>query len=195
MTTRNDSWSAPRDVPRNPTPLAFNACDESNGTSQDRDAGFSLTEILVTIVLMGVTVVAVVTSLQVTVRASTVDRDQATAFAWLQAASDEIYALDRVQCTSDGQGRLDAIADYRTAARNATIPVVWSTSATVANIDVIDVQYLGRGTADDDFEWSPTFCFEGASFADSPLHTQRVIIELTIPNGGGSQTLEMVKSQ
>ncbi|MFT6392272.1 MAG: hypothetical protein ACJA14_001796, partial [Ilumatobacter sp.] len=58
-----------------------------------------------------------------------------------------------------------------------------------------NVEYLGRTTVDSDFEWGETFCFEGGSFAESPLYTQRITIAVKSPNSATTQTLEMVKSE
>lgn len=171
----------------------------SHDSRRRRDAGNSLAEMLVVIVLMGLVVTAVLAGFRVSVRASTTDRNHATAFAWLQAASDDIYSGARVPCTTDGQGRTDAMAAYSSLAQGSTVPPSWSksdgTAIELASIKVIDVEYLGRVNVDDDFQWSPTFCFEGGAFVGSPLFTQRVTIEVTFPNGDTRQTLEMVKSE
>lgn len=156
---------------------------------EQRDGGFSFTEVLVAIVLLGLTVTAVLVALRVTVRASVTDRDHASAFAWLQAASDEIYRTPRVSCTS---GRPAALSAYDAAAKAVPKPPIWQ--GTGAQIDVIDVEYLGKPNVDADFEWSQTYCFEGVGYADSPLYTQRVTLQATNPNGRIVETIEMVKS-
>lgn len=163
------------------------------------DHGISLVEMVVAIALMGLTVTAIVSGLRVSIIASSEDRDHATAFVWLQAASDEIYAGPRVACTADGSGRLTAISTYSASARNADLPPAWrrsdGTPIGAAGVRVVDVEYLGRIGVDDDFDWAPDFCFEGTGFDDSPLYTQRVTVEVTFPNGTSTQTLQMVKSE
>ena len=163
------------------------------------DRGISLVEMVVTIAIMGLLVTAVLTAVRMSVSASATDRDQAVAFTWLQAASDEIYRAPRVPCTSDGTGRLLAIDQYTVAARQAEVPPVWQTSTgtprDAASVAVTNVEYLGRTTVDDVFDWGPGFCFEGGTFADSPLYTQRVTVQVTFPDGTTIQTLEMVKSE
>lgn len=157
------------------------------------DRGFSLSEILVAISLMGTSVVVVLTSIQAVIFASQSDRNHAQTFEWLQAASDAVHLVDRVPCTDNGQGRLDAIAAYDAAAQSATVPAAWNDLD--ATIEVVDVEYLGRATSDAEFSWSPNFCFEGGVFTDSPLYTQRVTIEVWSPSDGARQTLQMVKSE
>lgn len=155
-----------------------------------RDGGFSLVEMLVSIVLLGLTVTAVLATMRVTVRASVVDQDHAIAFEWLQSASDQIYQDPRVPCTS---GQANAISAYTASAQSVARPPAWD--ATSAAITVTNVEYLGRTTPSADFEWSPTFCFEGGVYLNSPLYTQRVTLEVTSPRGDVIETLEMVKSE
>lgn len=159
----------------------------------EADGGYSLPEVLVAMVLMGTVIVASLVGIRSVVVGSNVDRDHAVTFEWLQAASDAIHLGDRVPCTADGQGRLDAIAAYDALAKGASIPPTWTSSG--ATVAVTDVEYLGRSSVDGEFEWSPTFCFEGAGFVDSPLYTQRVTIEVVLPGRSTPQTLEMVKSE
>jgi type II secretory pathway pseudopilin PulG len=157
-----------------------------------RDGGNSLIEMLVVIVLMGMVVTAVLAGIRVSIRASSVDRDHAAAFAWLQAGSDAVHNAPRVPCTADGQGRIQAMAAYDALVKTVPPPPVWNGKGSIA---VANVEYLGRAGVDDDFSWSPAFCFEGGAFVDSPLYTQRVTIEVGLPNASSVQTLEMVKSE
>ena len=157
-----------------------------------RDRGNSLVEMLIVIVLMGMVVTAVLAGIRVSIRASSIDRDHAAAFAWLQAGSDAVHNHPRVPCTADGLGRIQAMADYDAIVQTVPPPPVWDGNGTIA---VTDVEYLGRAGVDDDFSWSSTFCFEGGAFTDSPLYTQRVTIEVVFPNASTVQTLETVKSE
>ena len=156
------------------------------------DRGNTLIEMLIVIVLMGMVVTAVLVGIRVTILASSTDRDHAAAFAWLQAGSDAIYNRPRIPCTADGTGRVQAMNQYDAAVKLVPPPPIWNGKG---SIRVTNVQYLGRAGVDNDFSWSPTFCFEGGTFVNSPLYTQRVIIEVTLPNAASVQTLEMVKSK
>lgn len=156
------------------------------------DRGNTLIEMLIVIVLMGMVVTAVLVGIRVTILASSTDRDHAAAFAWLQAGSDAVYNVPRIPCTANGAGRTLAMTQYDAAVKLVPKPPIWNGKG---SIRVTDVQYLGRAGVDNDFSWSPLFCFEGGTFVNSPLYTQRVIIEVTMPNAASVQTLEMVKSQ
>lgn len=95
--------------------------------SARRDAGTGLIEIVISITLLGIGVVAMLTSLTVTVNASAIERDHANAHAWLQTASDVLYGLDRVDCGSQGSPQEVAV---RTSYENdikaiATNPEAW----------------------------------------------------------------------
>lgn len=145
---------------------------------------------MIAIVLLGLVVSGVLVALRTSTAASATDRDHANAFAWLQAASDEIYRDARVPCTS---GRPAAIAAYDIAAKAAPRPPRWAGDPT-ATIAVTNVEYLGRFTPDADFEWDAAFCFEGGIYDESPLYTQRVTITVTVPEGF-SKSLQMVKNE
>ncbi len=162
-------------------------------SDRDSDGGYTLIEMLIVIVLMGMVVTTVLTAMHVSIRATTTDREQAVAFSILQAASNEIFNGPHESCLTG-----NAVSAYDARAQNASVPAAWESSPGVSlpgvSISVIGVEYLGRVGVDDDFEWG-AFCFEGPGFDDSPLYTQRVTIELTFPDGMSTQTLEMVKSK
>jgi len=152
-----------------------------------------LVESLVAVVLMGLTVTAVVGSVRMTAQASALDRDHAIAYEWLHAGSDEIYRRDRLPC--DANTNLEIQTKYDEYANAVERPAQWDV-ASGATIVVENVEYLGRASQSDDFEWSDAFCFEGGSeYAESPLYTQRVTLRATDPAGDITRTLQMVKSE
>jgi type II secretory pathway pseudopilin PulG len=150
----------------------------------------TLTEMLVTIALMGLAVTAVLIGLRTNVTASNTDQNHAVAYSWLQAASDEVYREIRVPCTD---GRALALSNYDAAAKRVPRPPLWD--GTDASIRVTNVEYLGRTDPDAVFEWDASFCFEGVGYESSPLYTQRITIETTGPGGELVRTLQMVKSE
>jgi hypothetical protein len=149
----------------------------------------------VAVVLMATVVVSVLVALQVTTKASAVDRDQANLVTWLQAASDEIYNGNRVRCTPNPAAVTSA---YDILAKRATRPAGWETTGTIR---VSKVQFLGRARTSDPFSWGDGFCFENmpeecplGEFCRSPLYAQKVTIEAVAPSGA-LKILETVKSE
>ena len=153
-----------------------------------RDLGSSLIEVLVSIVLLGTAVVAVLAALGTSIHASGVDRDIATAYEYVQSASDEIYSANRVPCY---QGVAAVQAAYDAAVKLAPVPPGWTKTATVTN-----VEFLGRAAVNDPFSWG-AFCFESSDPANqyytSPLYTQKVTFTVKDPKGL-TRTLQVVKS-
>lgn len=161
------------------------------GAREGRDAGVSLLEILIAITLIGITFTAILVSLQVTTKASAIDRDHATSYAWLQAASDEIYRVPRVACDS----AVDARAVYDIAAKNPVfVPDGWDLGHPVTDISVTSVEYLGRTSYDAPYEWDSTYCLEGTAYAGAEQYTQRITIQSVSPDGL-VKTLQMVKGE
>ena len=72
--------------------------DDGGASPETRDRGVSLVEMLVAVTLMGTVVVAVVSSVGVTVKATAYERDHAKAQQWLQAAVGVIEAVDFASC-------------------------------------------------------------------------------------------------
>jgi type II secretory pathway pseudopilin PulG len=173
------------------------------------DRGATLVEFVVAITLMGLVVTAVLVSLRTTTVGSTIDRDQAKAFEWLQAASDQIFNGTRRACYETGPTPQE---HYNTLAQAANRPQGWDV-ASGATIQVTSVAFLGRTDETLPLEWkaASTHCLESAGcpadfddipdlvppqwiYCESPLTTQKVVILAVGPGGKVTNTLEMVKS-
>jgi Tfp pilus assembly protein PilV len=107
-----------------------------------RDAGVSLVEILIAIVLISTVVVATLTALRTTIMASAADRDHANAHAWLQTAADMLYARDLITCGSMDPGNpandIALIAnEYEKTIQQTDNPEGWS----APNISVIGLEW------------------------------------------------------
>lgn len=167
----------------------------TNSQRAPRDVGQTLIEILIAIVLMGTAVTAVLVSVRTTTAASAVDEEHAISFAWLQAASDEIYRIPRLPCDGTEATRLAIIANYSAAIQppNVPKPDSWPGAAS-ASIAVTNLQFLGKVSPDDEYEWGDSYCLEGGIYANSPQYTQRVTIQATSPTGM-VKTLQMVKGK
>ena len=154
-----------------------------------RDQGSSLIEILVAMVILSTGVIAVLVALGTTIHASSVDKDVATAYEYVQDVSDQIYEANRVPCY---QGQATVLAAYDAAAKLAPVPAGWAKTAKVTN-----VEFLGRATVDAPFSWG-AFCFESSDplnqYYTSPLYTQKITFTVQDPKGF-VRTLQVVKSE
>ena len=166
------------------------AAPSTERSSSDR--GISLIEILIAVVLMGFGVTAVLVAVRTTVTASAVDEQHAVSFAWLQAASDEIYRTPRMTCDGNSAATVQAYYNAAIQPPNVPKPDSWPASAS-ASIAVTNIQFLGKANPDDDYEWG-AYCLEGGVYASSPQYTQRITIRSTSPTGL-VKTLQMVKGQ
>lgn len=147
------------------------------------DNGSTFVELLVSIVLLGMAVVATLVALQASVTASRIDADHARAFAWLQAASDKVFEEQRVSCTKTSVSPTSAASsasdwstnkgtgvagdpeiagtvwyEYKDAVASAPAPAGWSGGT----IEVTAIEFLGKpNPAATFFEWGAGYCFEG----------------------------------
>jgi prepilin-type N-terminal cleavage/methylation domain-containing protein len=125
-----------------PDPCCTSAdCTESAA----RDQGVSLIEILISVVLLGLAVTAMLSTLQITIHASATERDHANAHAWLQTASDVVYRMERMECGTDG-----AVAD-EDAVREFYQGQIWELADNPedwpdAKIEVIEPVLFWNGT-------------------------------------------------
>jgi type II secretory pathway pseudopilin PulG len=184
-----------------------------------RDSGVTFIELLVAVILLGTSVVAVLTAVRATVTASSIDTDHARAFEWLQAASDAVYKADRVPCakTALAVANANAPSDWTSNKGSASVPssgTVWTEYQTKVNavpppvgwaggkIAITAIEFLGRATPDaPTFEWASSYCYEGVQlingnvedFRESPFYSQRITIQVTSPNGRVVKTINTVK--
>ncbi len=159
---------------------------DDNLAGRRRDAGVSFIEVLVAIVLLGTVVIATLTGLHAAIIGTQVDEDHARAYAWLQAASDEIYDAAYLACSSTITAA-QIVTSYQTAANGATRPNDWPTGT--ATITVNSVQFLSRSGSDD--LWG-TNC--AADNVGSPIYPQLVTITVKDPSLQFSATIEVIKS-
>ena len=105
-----------------------------------RDRGVSVIEILLAIVLIGLTMGAILTTLRVTIMASATDRDHSNAHAWLQTSADVLYARTLVPCSPANVTATNIpaiIADYEATIQETENPEGWPN----ANIEIYDLQF------------------------------------------------------
>jgi type II secretory pathway pseudopilin PulG len=160
-------------------------CDEPGR----RDSGTTLVEILVSIVLIGTAVVATLGALRVSIVGGTVHRDHANAHAWLQSASDVLYASEKEDCDtalSDG-GKSVIIGKYQPIVDAVANPEGWTNS----QIRIVGLEFWNATDTDNDGIVEYRF---GAVCQDSiNLALQRVTLEVRSPNGRIIEQVELVK--
>ena len=159
------------------------------GCPTDGDSGFSLVEILVSIVLIGTAVVATLGALQISILGGTIHRDHANAHAWLQSASDVLYASDKVDCdtlAADG-GKAVILAAYEPIVNAVVNPETWADS----QIAITELEFWMATDTNSDGIVEYRF---GTTCQDSiHLGLQRLTLEVRSPNGRIIEQVEIIK--
>lgn len=154
-----------------------------------RDVGVSLIEVLLAVVLMGTVVTGTLTALRSAVSASSVQRDHATAHAWLQSAADALYATDKVSCDplAPDHGASNTSAAYEALVRSVTNPERWeATQIRVADVAFWNAIPIGNGRT--------AYTFGALCHETLGLGLQLVEIEVRSPSGRILEQVQIVKS-
>lgn len=161
-----------------------------------RDRGVSLIEILIAVTLMSTVVVAVISSVFVTVNATAYERDHAKAQQWLQAAIGVIEAVDFQSCDPAVINGTNVQAAYQEA---VTVGRVDTNGDLVINSDDgarRPWQYEGVLTVEVPDVWDGTkfvpFSAQSVCYDQSRLRQQRVRLVVNHPSGV-EETVEMIK--
>src|SRR6188474_1017269 len=101
----------------------------------DRDAGYTLVEMLVAILLMGSIVLAIMGGMWAVVRASSQNDARAKVQAVLGAAGDGITNYGHINCPEEGEG-------YEQFGQKAAAAVGWPSSV----VQIIDYKYWNPAT-------------------------------------------------
>ena len=153
--------------------------DVAHGAARDR--GVSLIEILISIVLLGLTISAMLSTLQITIRASATERDHANAHAWLQTASDVLYRLERMDCgTPDTPALEEQVRTfYDTQIKaEATNPEGWPAE----KIEVLEPVLFWDGEI-----------YQDVCYDDENINLQLVTIRVRNMNDQIVETVQVVK--
>jgi hypothetical protein len=153
-------------------PIGPIRCDQSLSRirPRPRDLGVTFVEILVTLVLLGLTVVAVLTATRTTIVATRVNRDHTAATAWLQSASDVLAGRRLMDCLNGPAVR----DDYN----DAIVSVPNSEEWPADRLSVAAVTF-----------WTGT----GWGACTSPYNLQLVTLLVTDADGAVLERLELVK--
>ncbi len=163
--------------------------EAASAARPQRDSGTTLVEILVSIVLIGTAVVATLGALRISVIGGTIHRDHANAHAWLQSASDVLYASEKEDCDtslSDG-GKSTIMATYQPVLDMVANPEGWTNS----QIKVVDLEFWNA--TDTDGDGIVEYRFGDVCQDSINLSLQRVTLEVRSPDGRIIEHVELVK--
>ena len=149
------------------------------GEPARRDRGFTLPEVLITIVLMGTVLLAVLAAVQTNIVASSTSRAAA------RAESVIVNVADRVN-------RAPKVCDYKIYAEAAVMTEGWDPST----VSIQQWRYVYSGYHDGSVPesgWASGACAVGLTAAPELL-VQKVSISVTTPDGKVTRTIELVKS-
>jgi hypothetical protein len=155
----------------------------------NRDSGVTLVEILVSVVLIGTAVVATLATLRISILGGTIHRDHSNAHAWLQSASDVLYAAEKVDCDTakpDG-GKGDILNVYQPIVNGVDDPEGWGNG----QISITDVKFWNA--TDTDADGIVEYRFDVACQDSINLSLQRLTIEVRSPSGRIIEQVELVK--
>lgn len=150
-------------------------------SAQPLDRGVSLIEIIVGITLMTTVVVAVLSAVAVTVKATSYQRDQAKAQQWLQASIGVIESINFSSCNPLNIDGNKVRVDYQ-AAVDSKAQKPWEYDGNLT----IGVPEVWNGS-----KFVP-FTSQIACYDQSRLRQQLVTMVVTHPNGI-QESVEMIK--
>lgn len=148
-----------------------------------RDCGTTLVEILIAIVLVGGVVAGTMATLRASTIAGTLHRDHSNGHAWLQTASDILYAAPKVGCAS---GEVNVRAAYNAVVDAVPHPQDWE-QWQIRVLQPVKFWNAANLDADPDVEY-----FFGND-CDPSLNLQLVEIEVRNIDGRIIETVEIVK--
>jgi prepilin-type N-terminal cleavage/methylation domain-containing protein len=157
-------------------------------THPQRRDGFTIVECLIAIVLLGGVIAGTLAALRASTVGGSIQRDHARAHAWLQSASDILYAADKVNCnTADADaGEAKVRAAYDVIIRSVPNPPEWA-EWQLRFVRGVQFWNSANTDADPDIEF-----FFGAN-CDPSLGLQLIELEVRSPNGNIIETVELVK--
>ncbi len=159
--------------------------DEGAGQVSDaaRDAGTTLIEILVTIVLLGGMVGVIMDGMWTSIRVSRMSDDQAKVEAVLGSAADRLANYAYLPCPQLNDG-------YEPIIQSASGAVNWATSTvSVVNIEFWDPTMPGANK----WQGANLACNDAAGLTTSKT-LQRITIQVVSPQTGHTRQLQVVKN-
>ena len=147
-----------------------------------------MVEVIIAVVLMGGVVAGTMATLLASTMAGTIHRDHSNGHAWLQTASDILYAAPKVGCdaTQPDNGEASVRAAYNLVVDNVPHPQDWE-EWQIRIVPPVQFWNAANLDADPDVEY-----FFGAG-CDPSLTLQLVEIEVRNVDGNIIESVEIVK--
>lgn len=162
--------------------MVTNDCREADHVPPGghRDAGMTLVETLISIVLVGTLSVAAMVTLRTTILASRLDRDHANAHAWLQTASDVLYGSERIDCGTEAATAEETVRlGYQAIVQSTQNPEGWPAE----NITVVpNVKF-----------WDGVSSYGPICYDDAGINLQLIKLEVRGLDGSIVENVEIVK--
>jgi type II secretory pathway pseudopilin PulG len=157
-----------------------------------RDAGWTMTEIVVAIALMGSIIVAIIGGMFAVVRASAANDEASKVQAVLGSAADRIANYKYLECPEDADAYPDYNAvSYARVGKAAVESVGWDEST----VQITNYEFWNPDTN----SWQASNSLQGAGCnASVGLTTsktmQKITVVVTSPSGNTTSSLDIVKS-
>ena len=153
-----------------------------------RDTGFTLIEILIALVLLGGVIAGSMAALRATTIGGSIHRDHSRAHAWLQSASDMLYAAPKEYCntTDADKGQSKVLAKYDLVVKGVANPPEWN-DWQIRVVPTVKFWNSANLDADPDKEY-----YFGAD-CDPNLTLQLIQLEVKSPSGRIIESVEIVK--
>lgn len=149
---------------------------EVDGRATRRDRGFSVVEIVVTVAIVGITVIPVMEAVLTNIRASSSINNGAEVETVLQNAADRV-------------NRAPKKCDYTVYAQAASLSEGWLATQAVVTQD----HYVPNANPAVAGTWASGACI-GTDSTPADLLVQRVTITVTSPDGRTHRSMQVVKS-
>jgi Tfp pilus assembly protein PilV len=147
-----------------------------------REEGNSLIEVLISIAIMGITVVAILAALATQLKGTRVHRDQSNGQAVLTSASEKVQSAAFVDCNSGAPSTA-----YTAAARTATLPNDWVSQGYTTTSALTTTVSNWDGTA------FVSTCPDNTTDTLGLLKLQLVTVTVTAPGASDTESLAIVK--
>jgi type II secretory pathway pseudopilin PulG len=162
-------------------------CDRADHVSatvreRTRDGGFSIVEILISVVLLGLGTAGTLSAMVASIDASVGHRDLTNEQTWLQGAADYLQGQPREDCDDvngvPGEAQSRIASKYQTYVQTVVNPDGWP----AADITVLSPVKFWDGDQ-----------YQSNCYDNNGINLQLVTLQVRSPNGKTTRTLQVVR--